>query len=732
MWNRTFGCSEALEYPDDLRKTLTKLRSVTEIRLPSLPEAELDEVSSNIFLTESAYTYGLQVPSSPIRLAESQEHDAEAFLLPPRNLPGLNERESPLRKAPRTLTQSLTPRPAKGPPKEARREARTTPKARLRHDDSQVQFAAIDSSPLGFEAVESQHLTDRQKDIKERQGLQAAMFPEIRSSPKSATRHAEYTLPKLVYRPDQGAAVQTTIGDQISPIYPPDVLANAFLSSSPTPASSKKDPRSSNVRDDPPSSPPSLSFSPKSSQERITSQIPAIQAQPLVRDPSREPIDLNKEHAIEMPAGPSGSEECSTVNEVSHSPDVREAIPTSVAPDSEANDRIISDIEVFVDAPSEPMEINLGNAAVDQVDMVPNSFESDNASQYLSEVDQITAQLEGEMERASSQQSSKQHQTPKLANNVPEKRKRKRKGSFHDSAGLQKKPRVASPSSDPQHVLESPQVAECVLINVRQVEDRIAQSPVKVKRERSRSQSPSIIADTPLETEARAKKQKLGRRKRKSRGRQLSQEFLSDSGSPHQRLGPNVDNPSLSSSAQIAARKSVRLNRTSTNSPQNPASSSIEDPIAEPGSVTKTGKRRASKRWFWSMDKSHDDENQRSPNTDVPSTNVDDAEVTIDRDQSEYAQQLPGEPGSAGPESHDQDSQAHTTEQMEHTEQRDTVDGDRSSGAGTTAGILQGFRRMLYNIKRMTLGREEEREMVGVLFETMKEVHEAGRRHSAM
>ena len=55
MWNRTFGCSEALEYPDDLRKTLVKLRLVTEIRLPGLPElleAEVDEVSSKTILIQ--------------------------------------------------------------------------------------------------------------------------------------------------------------------------------------------------------------------------------------------------------------------------------------------------------------------------------------------------------------------------------------------------------------------------------------------------------------------------------------------------------------------------------------------------------------------------------------------------------------------------------------------------------------------------------------------------------
>ncbi len=45
MWNRTFGVEDALEYPKDLRTILQKLRSMTELRLPSLPELDAEEVS---------------------------------------------------------------------------------------------------------------------------------------------------------------------------------------------------------------------------------------------------------------------------------------------------------------------------------------------------------------------------------------------------------------------------------------------------------------------------------------------------------------------------------------------------------------------------------------------------------------------------------------------------------------------------------------------------------------
>lgn len=58
-----------------------------------------------------------------------------------------------------------------------------TPK--LRHDDSQVQFTTIESSPLGEAVQDSQLLTDRQKEIRDRQQESGLLFvdaPAVKSS----------------------------------------------------------------------------------------------------------------------------------------------------------------------------------------------------------------------------------------------------------------------------------------------------------------------------------------------------------------------------------------------------------------------------------------------------------------------------------------------------------------------------------------------------------------------
>ena len=52
MWNRTFGCAESLEYPDELHLLLTKLQPVTELILPTFPEREGDEVRKLLLSTQ--------------------------------------------------------------------------------------------------------------------------------------------------------------------------------------------------------------------------------------------------------------------------------------------------------------------------------------------------------------------------------------------------------------------------------------------------------------------------------------------------------------------------------------------------------------------------------------------------------------------------------------------------------------------------------------------------------
>lgn len=74
------------------------------------------------------------------------------------------------------------------PKKASTHIAHKTPPSRLRHNDSQVQFVAVESSPINPAEMESQMLTDHQKDVRHRHNDDAVLFSDIRSSPLVNTR----------------------------------------------------------------------------------------------------------------------------------------------------------------------------------------------------------------------------------------------------------------------------------------------------------------------------------------------------------------------------------------------------------------------------------------------------------------------------------------------------------------------------------------------------------------
>ena len=123
------------------------------------------------------------------------------------------------------------------------RISKTPQRARLRHDDSQVLFAAIgSSSPLAQEDVESQIITDHQKEIRERQATEIAMFPDISSSPQAPTLMVDRDLPRLSLSVSKHHhKADMDFDDQVSPTFAAiDGAMESFLGSSPTPRSGRK------------------------------------------------------------------------------------------------------------------------------------------------------------------------------------------------------------------------------------------------------------------------------------------------------------------------------------------------------------------------------------------------------------------------------------------------------------------------------------------------------------
>lgn len=649
---------------------------------------------------------------------------------------GRSEIESPLRpnlKAPRALALNSSPNVARRSPLSARQGIKTTPKARLRHNDSQVQFAAIDSSPLAPEPTDSQVLTDRQKEVKERQDLEAAMFPEIRSSPKRASLPAEYSLPRLVFKPEHGQTLNPAVEEQTSPMYPPDILMNDFLGSSPTPASSKKGTNGMESPDGPPSSPPSIAAHPKVKHQTMAYAPLDLHGQPMSKAqglvPSRPLSEYQPNTERPSDTGEDSSATDGSINAIDYPKDYL----VTAAATSQPGDRTVSDHAVSFDAPSQATT-NVPAVLQDQdISTVFNSFQIEESPKFVSEDDQVAAQLISEMERASSQRSNQDGEARKPAPRAPSKRK----NPFYEDGNVQKRARGTSASANLSQQAQTPAagqaVAECVMIDVRPAQVQRSASPVQVKRERS--QSPSIMATIRSARETSVSRKIGGRPKRKSRPSQLSQEASSIPSSPRQSHATpesDVNDAPRANKSPNSARKSVRLSDAVTSSPPGSATSAKETR----GLETNSGKRKASKFWYYTTEESSTDAGAEEKASTFDKV---DAEVAARRHGltksqiSEHQQQLSGTQHTIASGAPDHDRRARTRHDEGAVYQHETAaEKETPDDAPTAEGIVQAFRKMVSNIKRVALGREDEREISKLLFQSMEELHEAGRRHTAM
>ena len=672
----------------------------------------------------------MKVTSFSFNFVESQEspQDAPEVRMPTTKGP------SPLAKEIyRSVHHSPSPRPPgiREAPQSAKRAGKTTPKERLRHEDPRIRFAAVESSPLAPEAVDSQHLTDRQKEVQERQANEAAaMFPEISSTSRSSSRPVEYNLPKLVLKPTTTQDRRSSVNDDASPILPPDILMNDFLGSSPTPSSSKKE-KEQRYDDECPSSPPYV--------RPQLDEIHDVDMELTIDDNLESTIGEYDNHRspivnAESPTTKGSSEakgERGVMYEVSSLLNGHlEAAASNVAlvlPD----ERILSDQDVFVDAPAEPIaEQSMG---APEVSRVTDSFQSQKSAQSAAEDDQAAAQLIGEMERASSQHVGATEDTMRSRAGTGQKRK----STFDHPSNANKKQRPITDSPSHQMIAATTKpgvaVADCVMIDVREIEGGPGGNPY-IKKERS--PSPSIITATQFEQETAPSRRKSGRPRRTSRVSQLNHETPSIRRSPretHVKTEPSVDVETTP--IPYSTRRSSRLSETftrqgrrSTDGSQkktNPAVSESNDHFnLNPSKTNKSGRPRQGRSHKVPQDQDSSlDADSLGPPTDDGDVGmaVDETRVATseDREARRVPQpqkdrlSLPNQP-SDGPESRADAA----------LEARDEVP--------TAQWILQGFKNLLHNIRQVTLGPEEERAMVGILFESVKEVHEAGRRNAAM
>jgi hypothetical protein len=290
-WNASFGsCRDHLEYPESIKSALVRLHHVADIILPFFPDSLEPELSVN--------------QAQRIEFADTQD---DASIYPSvlsiefASKPSLDEGVSPMTRRlrqprPQVILAALRSSPSKKRSRESTpdergrklRKRETTPQAR--HDDSQIEFEAVPSSPIIGRVIDSQLLTEKQKETRERQHTESALFLDLGSSlqvrENSSAAKALQDLELPLHRPasrTRGKASPEVLR-QTTPTLMMPSDDDQFVASSPTPTRSIRD----NVeKSDPPSSPPQ---SPMKKRSILVEDIPS--------SPSESSLD--SEHDIAM------------------------------------------------------------------------------------------------------------------------------------------------------------------------------------------------------------------------------------------------------------------------------------------------------------------------------------------------------------------------------------------------------------------------------------------------
>jgi hypothetical protein len=276
LWNSTFGNEPNLEYTPRVTEAVLRLRPIADMRLPSFPDYHENEVCARQISNDTGSLTEEATSTGPIFEDESQEENIPYDLgdynmlrrstsrertshLEPSPLPHGGRRASPNMgfELPHSGSRK---RAFQGTPENNKRKvAKKNLTPRLRHNDSQIQFAAIDSSPLADAVLDSQLLTDRQREVKERQRETGSMFANIGVSPRLRTKSG---LSHLTPSSDPPALKQTGPDDPSTPDLPlrEKALFDEYITSSPTPRRGGFRVQMDIDLTDPPSSPPEESL----------------------------------------------------------------------------------------------------------------------------------------------------------------------------------------------------------------------------------------------------------------------------------------------------------------------------------------------------------------------------------------------------------------------------------------------------------------------------------------
>ncbi|EPS43847.1 hypothetical protein H072_2136 [Dactylellina haptotyla CBS 200.50] len=170
FWNKTFGNQEALEYPLRVRKAISKLRRYADFKLPTFPDSIEDEINE-----------------PPPAFLETQTSDFAQHMLssPPKS------GSSPLFYRDIQIPVSSASKSSKNSSHPSRQSH-----AKLRHMDSQIEYQPVYADENDDpDAMESQIMTDRQKEVRDRQARDTDLFKDLNTANSSKRENTKKNSP---------------------------------------------------------------------------------------------------------------------------------------------------------------------------------------------------------------------------------------------------------------------------------------------------------------------------------------------------------------------------------------------------------------------------------------------------------------------------------------------------------------------------------------------------------
>lgn len=665
FWNDSFGDQNQLRYPAELAKVLRAARPYVDLALPNLPESEVEEETIELPAFSGPQDQDSQV--QPEATSSSRWANLpQGTISPVRRTPASHSVSSRLASIHTGGTNSAS--------KDSSKPSDHKSKARLRHDDSQVLFAPIESSPLPA-ADESQPLTEHQKEVRSRQDETAQMFPDLSSTP--ATKQTPRTLRKTPGRLsfNSGAAREATTS---TPLEMPEGHneMSGYLGSSPTPRNSGKlgsgqIELSAAAEDQPEEDEPSSSPPRPSHADEVEHRVPGNKHESsFVQDSAPPKTDMVAKLASRFDEVAADSDLPSDTVLPTEQLEMEAEAAERRADRHDSDSPFLTDAQVDATTVVEPTEIS---------EHQPTDFNAQN----LSQKDDVDAErVENSVVEPSVQPSPSNSQ-------VSTRSARKRKRESTTSA--------STTSKRQKHQSPFRRVLSGIFGAPQENDDDIGDEIVVASSQPTDSPTAVRKAEAAEEESQNTQKSTSSQQTKRGRGRPRKSETPTPA--------PPAATPIASSTR--SKRKASAFSGADDQDSESAASDT------KSSSTAKRQRRRARNKQAQEARRSQEDAGSR------PSSRRKATAVVIEKPLADV------EVADARMPSNDEDERGEEPQEVPKQEAPTPL---QERPKATPKGILGRLKDILGDCKSMIFGSQEEREFDDVLFELRKEVHEAARR----